>query len=174
MKQEHRLVAEIYRFLAPFIDASENIYLCLDGQAARTGVAAGHFSDPDVPDMWFTLVGAAQPFRLEAKILDGNAATLMSSQVRAWRSNGSSNYSPDAWVAASRKFDKFFFWPHSAFTSQLDKCSATQSSHKLATPKDKLMFSSLPELSLHILRVSPNNSFKPTPHRGVGHVPALR
>ena len=23
-------------------------------------------------------------------------------------------------------------------------------------------------------RVGPNNSFKPTPHRGVGHVPALR
>jgi hypothetical protein len=154
MKQEHRLVAEIYRFLAPFIDAREEIYLCLDGQAARSGVNDGRFSDPDVPDMWFTLVGASRPFRLEAKILDGNAATLMSSQIRAWRTAGSSKYSPDAWIAANRSFDKFYFWPHSIFIGQLDKCSATQLSHKLAAPKDKLLFSSLSELSLHVLRVA--------------------
>lgn len=96
MKQEHRLVAEVYRFLAPFIDASKDIYLCLDGQAAKTAVTAGRFSDPDIPDMWFTLVGSDRPFRMEAKILDGNAATLMSSQIRAWRSGGSSKYPPDA------------------------------------------------------------------------------
>ena len=166
MKQEHRLVAEIYRFLAPFINASNDIYLCLDGQAARTGVTDGRFSDPDVPDMWFTLVGAAQPLRLEAKILDGNAATLMSSQVRAWRSTGSSKYSPDAWVAANRAFDTFYFWPHSDFVRQLDKCTATQPSHKLAAPRDRLSFSSIPELALHVLRVAPNNSSKPTPLRG--------
>jgi hypothetical protein len=35
MKQEQRLVAGVYRFLAPFVDITKPIYISLDGQAAE-------------------------------------------------------------------------------------------------------------------------------------------
>ena len=56
MKQESRFVAELYRYLAPFIDTARELYVSLDGMAARQGVLGGHFTDPDVPDLWFYLV----------------------------------------------------------------------------------------------------------------------
>lgn len=56
-KQEHRFVAELYRFLAPFVDVEAGVYLSLDGMAALRGVEAKIFEDSDVPDLWFTLVG---------------------------------------------------------------------------------------------------------------------
>ena len=152
MKQEHRLVAELYRYLAPFIDATKDVYLSLDGQAARTGVASGRFSDPDIPDLWFTITGAPAPTRLEAKILHKGSALLMCSQVKAWRSEGASRYKPDGWVVASRDFDQFYYWPHPTFLATLDRCKASQVTHTLAAPKDRLVFSSVPELALHILR----------------------
>ena len=152
MKQEHRLVAEIYRFIAPFIDTTQEIYLSLDGQAAKTAVGAGRFTDPDIPDLWFTLVGSKRPTRLEAKILDKGAALLMQSQILAWRSSGTGAYKPASWVAANREFNEFYIWPHTAFSPSLDRCTAARKTHKLAAPKDRLVFSSIPELALHILR----------------------
>lgn len=119
MKQEHRLVAEFYRYVAPFIDTTKEIYLSLDGQAARTAVGSGRFVDPDIPDLWFTLIGAAQPTRIEAKILDKGAALLMQSQILAWRSSGAGTYKPESWVAANREFTEFYFWPHAAFCPSL-------------------------------------------------------
>jgi hypothetical protein len=174
MKQEHRLVAEIYRFVAPFIDTTKEIYLSLDGQAAKTAVGTGRFIDPDIPDLWFTLVGFGEPTRIEAKILDKGSAQLMQSQILAWRSSGPGSYKPASWVAANREFTEFYYWSHSSFVPSLDRCAAARKTHKLAAPKDRLAFSSIPELALHILRMGPNNSFKPIPHRGVGHVPTLR
>jgi len=152
MKQEHRLVAEIYRFVAPFIDTTQEIYLSLDGQAAKTAVGAGRFTDPDIPDIWFTLVGSKLPTRIEAKILDKGVALLMQSQILAWRSSGNGAHKPGSWVAANREFDQFYFWPHAAFVPSLDRCGATRKTHKLAVPKDRLCFDSIPELALHILR----------------------
>ena len=152
MKQEHRLVAEIYRYLAPFIDVNRDIFLSLDGQAARTGVTAGRFTDPDIPDLLFTIVGASTPTRLEAKILHNGAALLMCSQIKAWRSDGSSNYKPNGWVAANRNFDQFYYWPHSEFVASLDRCKASQVTHSLAAPKSRLVFSTVPELALYVLR----------------------
>ena len=152
MKQEHRLVAEIYRFVAPFIDTTKEIYLSLDGQAAKTAVGAGRFIDSDIPDLWFTLVGATQPTRIEAKILDKGAALLMRTQILAWRSGGSGSYKPASWVAANREFNQFYFWPHSAYLASLDRCAATRTTHTIAAPKDCLVFPSVPELALHILR----------------------
>jgi hypothetical protein len=166
MKQEHRLVAEIYRFVAPFIDTTKEIYLSLDGQAAKTAAGAGRFTDPDIPDLWFTLVGASAPTRMEAKILDKGAALLMQSQICAWRSTGSGSYKPSGWVAANREFTEFYYWPHSAFVSSLDRCAAARKTHTLSAPKDRLAFSSIAELALHVLRVGENSSFKPNPlHR---------
>ena len=152
MKQEHRLVAEIYRFVAPFIDTTKEIYLSLDGQAARTAVGAGRFTDPDIPDLWFTLVGATQPTRIEAKILDNGAALLMKTQIIAWRTNGMGAYKPAAWAAANRDFNQFYYWSHLAFMPSLDRCGARRKTHTLAAPRARLSFSSISELALHILR----------------------
>lgn len=156
MKQEHRLVAEVYRYLAPFIDTTREIYLSLDGQAAKTAVGTGRFTDPDIPDLWFTLVGASQPSRIEAKILDKGAALLMRSQIVAWRSAGSGAYKPDAWVAADREFREFYFWPHAVFAPSLSRCSANRKTHVLAAPKDRVAFNSIPELVLYLLRWAPD------------------
>lgn len=153
MKQEHRLVAEIYRFVAPFIDTTKEIYLSLDGQAAKTAVGAGRFTDSDIPDLWFTFVGSESPTRIEAKILDKGAALLMQSQILAWRSKGTGSYKPESWIAANREFNQFYFWHHSAFVPSLDRCGATRKTHTLSAPKERLAFSSIPELALHILRV---------------------
>ena len=152
MKQEHRLVAEIYRFIAPFIDTTREIYLSLDGQAAKTAVGAGRFTDPDIPDLWFTLVDSKEPIRLEAKILDKGVALLMQSQILAWRTTGVGAYKPISWVAANREFNEFYYWPHAAFVPTLDLCSAARKTHELAAPKDRLVFNSIPGLALHILR----------------------
>ena len=62
----------------------------------------------------------------------------------------------------------------------LPKLQSTQSQHrpqKLAALKRSSSVASLLETSPSIRLRSghgPNNSFKPTPHRGVGHVPTLR
>ncbi|RDI99294.1 hypothetical protein DVT68_00040 [Dyella solisilvae] len=154
MKQEHRLVAEIYRYLAPFIDTSHDLYLSLDGQAATSAVKAGHFVDADIPDMWFTLVGATLPIRIEAKVLDGNRAMLMQSQLAAWRSSGGGAYKPEFWVAANREFKTFYFWHHADFLPSLDQSAATGATLTLAAPKAKLSFATVPELALHLLRVA--------------------
>lgn len=153
MKQEHRLVAEIYRYVAPFIDTTQEIYLSLDGQAAKTAVGAGRFTDPDIPDIWFTIMGACEPTRLEAKIVDKGTVLLMRSQILAWRSTGPGSYKPAAWVAANRGFTEFYYWPHSTFVPSLDRCTAARKTHTLAAPKDRLVFFSIPELALHVLRV---------------------
>jgi len=151
MKQEHRLVAEVYRYLAPFIDTKQEIYLSLDGQAARTAVGAGRFTDPDIPDLWFTLVGAQSPSRIEAKILDNGAALLMRSQILAWRSTGTGSYKPECWIAANREFSEFYFWPHTLFLPSLDRCSANRKTHVLVAPKERSTFNSIPGLVLHLL-----------------------
>lgn len=95
MKQEHKLVAELYRYLAPFINIDRHFFVSLDGQAAMSGVEKGTFSDSTVPDLWFTLVGATEPTLIEAKTIDTNGrALLMKSQLQAWRSNGNGSHKP--------------------------------------------------------------------------------
>ncbi len=70
MKQEHRFVADLYHYLAPFIDSSKATYVSLDGEAAKKGVTEKLFNDSDVPDLWFHLVGVEKTILLEAKILN--------------------------------------------------------------------------------------------------------
>src|SRR4051794_15694829 len=106
MRQEHRFVAELYRYLAPFIDTSADVYLSLDGIAARRGVSSKKFDDADVPDLWFTLVGHTQPVLLEAKIVDDKRrVTVNRNQLMAWRSNGRGGHRPTAWVATNEAFN---------------------------------------------------------------------
>ncbi|HDS1556794.1 hypothetical protein A7X93_01350 [Stenotrophomonas maltophilia] len=151
MKQEHRLVAELYRFIAPFIEISRDFYLCLDGQAAGTATKAGRFLDSNIPDLWFTLVGATEPLLIEAKILDKGKALVMQSQLAAWRTSGTSAYKPRYWVAANREFNEFYFWSHHHFLPILDNSKAT-GNIELTAPKQRIAFNSISELALHILR----------------------
>lgn len=153
MKQEQRLVAEIYRFLAPFIDTKKDLYVSLDGQAADTAVAAGRFTDAALPDLWFTLVGASSKTLIEAKIIeDRGGALLMQRQLSAWRSAGRGAYKPQFWVASNRSFNTFYFWNHEDFLPALDKSKATGKTLTLRPPSTRLSFKSVPELALHILR----------------------
>ena len=152
MKQEHRLVAEVYRYLAPFIDTTKDIYLGLDGQAALTASTAGRFVDPNLPDLWFTLLGRPVPCRIEAKILDQGKALLMQSQIVAWRTRGTGAYKPDYWVAANRELSEFYFWDDAAFLPALDASGATRKTHQLNAPKDRMTFKNAPELVMCILR----------------------
>ena len=89
-KQEHRFVAERYRFLAPFVDSQLNdVYLSLDGQAALQGRDQGFFEDQHVPDLWFTLIGQSKPTLIEAKILrsDGKV-NIGRGQLSHWEKVG--------------------------------------------------------------------------------------
>jgi len=153
MKQEQRLVAELYRFLAPFIDTTRDIYVSLDGQAADTAVAAGRFSDAALPDLWFTLVGAKSKTLIEAKIIeDEGGALLMQSQLSAWRTSGNGAYKPNFWVAANRSFDTYYFWTHADFLPSLDKSKAKSKTLTLRPPSSLITFKHLQELALHILK----------------------
>jgi hypothetical protein len=153
MKQEHKLVAELYRYLAPFINVEHDVYISLDGQAAMMGVGKGTFTDSTVPDLWFTLLEATEPTLIEAKTIDTNGrALLMQSQLQAWRSNGNGAHKPAYWVATNRAFDRFFFWSHGEFLPILDRTAATGNTVTLLPPKSHEEFSSVSSLALHILR----------------------
>lgn len=153
MKQEHRLVAEVYRFLAPFVDTEKDVYVSLDGQAADTGVTEGRFTDSTIPDLWFTLVGATAPTLIEAKIVDENGGMLlMQSQLAAWRTLGRGSHKPHFWIAANRPFKKFYFWRHDAFLPTLDRSKAKGVTLTLRPPTARVEFAGCSELALHVLR----------------------
>jgi hypothetical protein len=153
MKQEHRLVAELYRFIAPYIDTTKDIYVSLDGQAADTAVVAGRFKDAAIPDLWFSLVGAASPTRIEAKIIEDNGgALLMQSRLSAWRTAGAGAYKPQFWVASNRSFNKFYFWTHGEFLPSLDNSKAQSNTLTLRPPESRREFNHISELALHVLR----------------------
>lgn len=153
MKQENRLVAELYRFIAPFIDTTKDLFVSLDGQAASTATKAGRFADAALPDLWFTLLGADNRTLIEAKIIENDGkALLMQSQLSAWRSTGSGAYKPKYWVAANRSFDRFYFWRHEHFLPVLDKSKAKTNTLTLYPPIERVEFASVPELALQVLR----------------------
>lgn len=152
VKQESRFVAELYRYLAPFIDTSKALYLSLDGIAARKGVSDNLFADADVPDLWFTLAGSSEIALLEAKILGPDeAVTVNQGQLTAWRSSGSGQHKPTAWVAADEGLTAFYHWTHAAFLPRLDASNATVQYPKLRIPEDRKEFPEVRQLALHIL-----------------------
>lgn len=153
MKQEHKLVAELYRYLAPFINTEEDVFLSLDGQAALIGVERGIFADGTVPDLWFTLVGSASKTLIEAKAIDTDGTVLlMQSQLSAWKSGGHGTHKPQYWVATNRGFNCFYFWAHSDFLQQLDNTKASANTLRLKAPASRQEFPNVGELALHILR----------------------
>jgi hypothetical protein len=155
ISQEHRLVAELYRYLAPFIDTTKEIYISPDGQAVKTAHQAGVFADAGVPDLWFTLAGEDQPILIEAKVLgERGKALLMQTQINAWRTAGRSRYKPRFWVATNRAFDRFYSWTHAEFLPALDACKAPRN-QDVSAPKSREEFTSIALLALHVLRRGP-------------------
>lgn len=153
MKQEHKLVAEVYRYIAPFINTDADFYVSLDGQAADTGVNQGIFADSTIPDMWFTLVNKTEPTLIEAKTIDtNNRMLLMQSQLRAWRTNGHGAHKPQYWIAVNRAFDQFFFWSQAEFLQRLDATQAQGNTVTLLPPEQTESFVNAQHLALHILR----------------------
>ena len=152
MKQEQRLVAEVYRYLAPFVDTSKDVFVSLDGQAAITGVKQGRLKDSTIPDLWFTIVGAKAPLFIEAKAFNiSGQVFLMQNQLKSWRSNGLGNYKPNCWIAVSNAFDAFYLWEHTDFVSALDKSKSKQKTVSITGPKTRREFKTVSELSLAIL-----------------------
>lgn len=154
MKQKHRFVADLYRYLAPFIDTTRELFLSLDGIAARRGVAGGHFTDPDVPDLWFYLVGSPRQTLLEAKILGkDNKVKLGRGQLAAWRTSGSGAHKPTAWVVANESLSTFHYWMHADFCKTcLDGSNSTQKYISFLAPNNQASFSDIKELALHIIK----------------------
>lgn len=156
MRQEHRFVADLYRYVAPFIDTAKPIYLSLDGEAAKRGVTEKHFGDAGVPDMWFTLVGGNGSTLVEAKIIEGGKVTIGQSQLCAWRTSGNGKHKPSAWVAANHSLDKFYYWSHNDILQILDACTSQKKYPKVGAPSSAKEFSDLRLLALELLRKRPN------------------
>ena len=71
MKQENRFVAQLFHYLAPFVDMERELFICVDGGAAthHAGLADAPLLDANVPDLWFAFCGqthvSVQPSHLE-------------------------------------------------------------------------------------------------------------
>lgn len=128
MKQENRFVAQLFHYLAPFVDMEQELFICVDGAAAarHSGREGARLVDPDLPDLWLTLCGHHKPIGIEAKVIDEKQAiSVRQSQLRAWRTNGTGAYQPTFWVATNRDLTEFYCWHHSAFLPRLDSTAST-------------------------------------------------
>ena len=152
ISQEHRFVAEVYRFLAPFVDTTSEIYLSLDGIAAEGGRKQGKFEDARVPDLWFTIIGASAPTLIEAKVAKNDVVTLGQSQLAAWKKSGSGKHIPEAWIAVDKGFKTFFYWDHESFEDILETITSNKDYVQISIPPGRVSFSDVAALALHILR----------------------
>lgn len=127
MKQENRLVADLYHYLKPFIDNDKNIYFCLDGGAAKHYAEndSGTLNDSVLPDLWFSLVGQDGEIGIEAKVIDGNSISFRQCQIQAWRTKGLGEYCPEYWVATNKELSHFYCWHHRNIRARLDSTSST-------------------------------------------------
>ncbi len=151
MKQEHRFVAQLFGYLAPFVDDAKPLYLSLDGEAAKKGVRESHFKDPTVPDIWLTLVDKRE-LRIEAKILSGNDRFIVGKeQLSAWFATGKGAHPPTGWVVANEKLTDFYYWAHSEIAHQPTKAIQGGRYYEVRAPTMKRTFGTVREVALHIL-----------------------
>ena len=156
VKQEHLLVAELYRHLATFVDANREIYLSLDGIAARRGVREKLFEDPDVPDLCFTFLDGRK-VAIEVKISSKGKIWPGRGQFDAWFGNGKGAHKPTGWVVADEKLQALFYWSHAEIVKQKTKPPGRSEGRYVGVPLPTTtsMFSSVRHLALYIVRVSP-------------------
>lgn len=155
MKQENRFVAQLFHYLAPFVDMERDFLICVDG-AAATRHSSGEDArllDPNVPDLWLAFCGHQKYTGIEAKVLHGNSISVRQGQLRAWRSDGSGAYRPRFWVATDIEIKEFYCWHHSTLLPRLDDTASSVPDVQLSLagyPADHRS-QSLAELALFIL-----------------------
>jgi len=159
MKQENRLVAQLFHYLAPFVDLERDLFICIDGNAARKNATGqdARLEDPNVPDLWLAFCGDAGFTGIEAKILDGYSVSIRQGQLRAWRSDGTGAYKPRFWVATNTDFTEFFCWHHSTLTPRLNDTESNAPDVKLSLadyPAEHRSHS-IEELALYVLTHRP-------------------
>jgi hypothetical protein len=152
MKQEHRFVAQLFGYLAPFVDESRQLFLSLDGEAAKKGVREKHFQDSIVPDVWLTLLDG-RALRLEAKIMSWpHGFSVGSAQHKAWFGAGDGAHKPTGWVVAGEALEDFYYWPHESIATQPAKPTNRKGEYyAIRAPTMTPMFRSVRTLALHIL-----------------------
>ena len=155
MKQENRFVAQLFHFLAPFVDYERDLLICVDGGAAthhakRTESA---IVDPDIPDIWCAFVGKAGFTGIEAKTIAANSISVRQGQLRAWRTVGKGHYRPSFWVATDSQLTEFHCWHHSSMVKRLDTTKSTVDNVSLSMSKYPADFTTgkLAELALYLL-----------------------
>jgi hypothetical protein len=152
MKQEHRFVAQLFGYLAPFVDEEQALFLSLDGEAAKRGVTEKHFTDSIVPDIWLTLLDG-RALRIEAKIMSwARGFSVGHSQHEAWfGASGGGSHKPTGWVVANEALKEFFYWPHAKIAHQPTKVINQGRYFTVEAPSMKPKFGSLQQLALHLL-----------------------
>lgn len=162
MKQENRFVAQLFHFLAPFVDMSKDLFICVDGGAAKhhAGQDGAALLDPNVPDLWFTLVGTDTAFGIEAKVVEDGSISVRQGQMRAWKTDGVGAYQPRFWVATNRELSEFYCWHHAEIRRRLDESSSSVDNVKLSLSKYPPTHkgSNLAELALFILANAGTNA----------------
>lgn len=163
MKQENRFVAQLFHYLAPFVDMEKDLFICVDGAAAarHSGSKGARLIDPNLPDLWLTFCGHTEQTGIEAKIVDErNSISIRQAQLQAWRTNGTGAYQPTFWVATNRNLSEFFCWYHSALLPRLDSSASTVANVNLSIAEypPAHRSSNIAELALYIL----------TNHRKIG------
>lgn len=156
MKQENRFVAQFFHYLAPFVDMERELFICVDGGAAKhhAGRPGSAITDADVPDLWFALIGRAHHIGVEAKVIDGTTVSVRQGQLRAWRTGGIGHYRPNFWVTTNRTLTEYSCWHHATLLPRLDQSSSTTANVTLSLSKFPADYStkSLPALALYVLR----------------------
>lgn len=162
MKQENRFVAQLFHFLAPFVDMSKDLFICVDGGAAKhhAGQEGAALLDPNVPDLWLSLVGREIPIGIEAKVIEDNSISIRQGQLQAWKTGGAGAYQPRFWVATNRELSAFYCWHHSDMQRRLDESSSSVDNVKLSLVKYAPAYhgDNLAELALFILSSTSSNT----------------
>ena len=120
MKQELRFCAEVYRLLHDRIDQRKRVLFCLDGAPAKEAFRCNEIGGETVPDLCFTLLGAKQELRIEAKIIEDRRVVAGRNQKRAW-SDPDYALAPHLWIAADEALEAFYLWPHYTFRDEIAK-----------------------------------------------------
>ena len=122
MKQENRFVAQLFHYLAPFVDMERDLFICVDGASAKRNSSGQdpRLVDSNLPDLWLAFCGHKEHTGIEAKVLEGNSVSIRQGQLRAWRSDGMGAYRPRFWVATDLDIREFFCWHHSTLLPRLD------------------------------------------------------
>jgi hypothetical protein len=151
MKQEHRFVAQLFAYLAPFVDEQKDIFLSLDGVAAQRGVREMRFQDSIVPDVWLTLVDG-RALHVEAKIISSPVGfSVGKDQHKAWFGTATGAHLPTGWVVADENLSSFYYWSHADVRHQPTRPITRGRYYAVTAPSLEPMFASVRGLALHIL-----------------------